>query len=118
MRFVTTITVLALGAGISFGPSIPFDELRSIESVDDALEWVRGRPDDSTVALEARCGSLPDESRRHHCEEALAARFASGRMTPQSVIRLHCTRVESVWDAPLPEPPHLCAERFGGWVTG
>lgn len=117
MRFVTTITVFALGAGISFGPGIPFDEIRSIESVEDALEFVQGPPDASRVALEARCGSM-QEARRETCEEALAARFASGQMSPESVIRLHCTRVESVWDAPLPDPPNLCAERFGGWVTG
>ncbi len=117
MRFGTTITVFALGAAISFGPSIPFAEIRSIESLDDAVELVQGPPDDTALALEARCGGMQEWMRRT-CEEALSDRFASGRASPESLIRLHCTRVESVWDAPLPEPPALCAERYGGWVAG
>ncbi len=117
MQFTTAITVLALGAAISFGPSIPFAEVGSIESLDDAVELVVGPPDDADLALEARCGGMQGSVRRT-CEEALVARFASGRANPEALIRLHCTRVESVWDAPLPEPPELCAERYGGWVAG
>lgn len=117
MRFVPTITIFAIGAAISFGPSIPFSEIGSIESIDDAVALFQDPPDEAIVALEARCGGMQDWMRRT-CEDSLSARFASGKASPESVIRLHCTRVESVWDAPLPDPPALCAERFGGWVTG
>jgi hypothetical protein len=117
MRLMPTITLFALGAAIHFGPSIPFAEIGSIGSLDDAVALVQGAPNDADVALEARCGAM-QESKRRTCEEALTARFAAGGASPESLIRLHCTRVESVWDARLPEPPALCAERYGGWVTG
>ena len=117
MRFMPTITLFALGAAIHFGPSIPFAEIGSIESLDDAAALVQGPPDDAEVALEARCGAM-QESMRRACEEALTARFASGGASPESFIRIHCTRVESVWESRRTEPPALCAERYGGWVTG
>ena len=117
MRIVLAIAVLALGAGIYFAPSVPFHEIRSIESAGDALALIQGPPDDDAVALEARCGGM-QEVMRQACEETLSARFASGEASPKSLIRIHCTRVESVWDAPLPDPPALCVERFGGWVNG
>jgi hypothetical protein len=30
---------------------------------------------------------------------------------------MHCTRAETVWKQTMPEPPALCAARFGGWIT-
>jgi hypothetical protein len=118
MRFIVTTSILALAASFHlFAPSITFEQLRSIESVDDAFQLLQGPPDDATVALEARCGGMQDP-RRQTCEESLTARFSSGQTSPASLIRVHCTRVESVWDVPLPEPPVLCVERFGGWLTG
>jgi len=117
MRIVLAIAVVALGTGIYFAPSVPFEEIRSIESPEDALALIQGSPDDTAVALEARCGGM-QVLMREACEESLSARFASGQASPETLIRIHCTRVESVWDAPLPQPPALCVERFGGWLSG
>lgn len=117
MRIVVTIAVAVLGASLYFSPSVPFKEIRSIESADDALALIQGPPDAASVALEARCGGM-QERMRQTCETTLTARFASGEANPESMIRIHCTRVESVWDAPLPEPPAVCMERFGGWLSG
>lgn len=120
MRIVIAITVL-VAAGLSVAPHVPFDEIRSAESIDDLralVEGERGESEDTRVALEARCGQLQSAWQRSTCEDSLAARFSSGDSTPQSVLRLHCTRVGSVWDAPLPEPPALCTDRFGGWLSG
>ncbi|MFP6628427.1 MAG: hypothetical protein VCC67_05260 [Myxococcota bacterium] len=117
MRIVVTIAVAVLGASLYFRPSVPFKEIRSIESADDALALIQGPPDAASVALEARCGGL-QERMRQTCEATLTARFASGEASPESLIRIHCTRVESVWDAPLPEPPAVCIQRFGGWLSG
>ena len=117
MKLAVTTAILVLATGFHFfGPSIRFEEIGSIDSPSDALALFQGPPDDTTVALEARCGGM-QEAMRRTCKEALSVRFASEQTSPASLILLHCTRVESVWDAPLPEPPALCVQRFGGWVT-
>jgi len=117
MKLAITAAALVLVAGLHFfGPKIHFQEIASIDSTRDAFALLQGPPDDTSVALQARCGGM-QEAMRRSCEESLSARFASGETNPESLIRLHCTRVESVWDAPLPDPPALCIERFGGWVT-
>ena len=117
MKLAVTTAILVLAAGFHFfGPSIRFEEIASIDSASDAIALFQGPPDDASVALEARCGGM-QEAMRRTCKEALSVRFASGQTSPASLILLHCTRVESVWDAPLPKPPALCVQRFGGWVT-
>ena len=114
MRIIVIIILVCAAIGIA--RHVPVEEIRSAESIGDLKALVEAPPDDAHVALEVRCGELEYWS-REACRESLVARFSSGNATPQSVLRLHCMRVASVWDSQLPEPPTLCAERFGGWLS-
>ncbi len=110
MRIVTPITILALaGAGAVLGPS------PDLESLTTSVPFLRDASE-ADVALEVRCGEL-ESWRRRTCEDDLAERFAAGQANPNAVLRLHCTRVGSVWEQSMPEPPALCAARFGGWLS-
>jgi hypothetical protein len=114
MRIVTPVTIFVLVA-LGLVAHLPLEQIRSAAASGEWSALVR-EPDDAAVALAVRCGEL-DAGKRRICEEALAARFSSGEATPDAVLRLHCTRVGNVWEASLPEPPALCAERFGGWLS-
>ncbi len=110
MRIVTPITVFALaGAGVLLG------HLGDVESLSDRLPFVE-KASEADVAVEVRCGDL-DSWLRRTCEEELTQRFASGNASPESVLRMHCTRTRSVWDQNMPTPPPLCAAKFGGWIS-
>ncbi len=111
MRLVMPITVLGLA-----GAAVLFGRPGSVESIQERLPFGR-EASEAEVAVEVRCGEL-DSWKRRTCEEELTARFAAGRANPNAVLRMHCTRARSVWDQRLPEPPALCAARFGGWLSG
>ena len=110
MRIVTPITVFALAsAGALLG------HLGDVDSLSDKLPFVE-KASEVDVAVEVRCGNLESWQRRT-CEEELTQRFASGNASPESVLRMHCTRARTVWDQALPAPPPLCEAKFGGWIS-
>ena len=113
MRIVIVITVLAVaGALARYGWEAHDD---SFVALSKRLPF-QTEVSETEVALIARCGDL-DSWQRHICEEELSDRFAAGNATPEAVLRMHCTRVDSVWSQTEPDPPALCAARFGGWLS-
>jgi hypothetical protein len=111
MRPVIVITALALvGAAARFGAEADIGSLaQKLPFAEDVS--------DAQAAVEARCGELPGWQ-RPSCEDELAQRFAQGEVSPEAVLRIHCTRIGTVWSQVMPEPPALCAARFGGWLSG
>lgn len=113
MRIVIAITaVAAVGALAHFGWNTRAGTLGALT---ERLPF-QHEVSEAEVALIARCGDL-DSWQRRICEEELVDRFAAGNATPEAVLRMHCTRVDSVWSQTTPEPPPLCAARFGGWLS-
>jgi hypothetical protein len=110
MRIVTPITLLAAASVVAF-----LTANGNIESIKGQLPF-QTDVTEAQVAVQARCGDLRSWMRRT-CEEDLEERFAAGNVTPEGVLRMHCTRAETVWKQTMPEPPALCAARFGGWIT-
>jgi hypothetical protein len=111
MRVLIVLTLsFAIGYGIAH-----FDEG---EAPLDPTALLGSEPDpDEGNAIEIRCGELAGWQ-RSECESSLVARFNAGATDPESVLRLHCTRVDSDWDTrPRPAPPAVCTQRFGGWLT-
>jgi hypothetical protein len=109
MRFVMALTMIgALGFG-----SYQYATARGF----DVASIGRGPDPTPQVAIGIRCGNLAGAEARD-CEFQLRARIDAGRIDPESVVRLHCTRIENVWTKHTPpEPPPVCTERFGGWLT-
>jgi hypothetical protein len=109
MRIVTPITLLGLAAAGLVGSSTDIESMRQRLPFMEEVSEVE-------VAVEVRCGEL-DSWIRRTCEDELVERFASGHSTPEAILRLHCTRAQTVWAQHMPDPPALCAARFGGWIS-
>ena len=70
------------------------------------------------AALDVRCGDFVSRE-RHACELVLHDQFAEGELDPVAVLRQHCTRRGSVWPGShRADPPAMCVDRFGGWISG
>jgi len=110
MRIVTPITILAVAAA-----GVVLSAGGNIDSIKQQLPF-QTDVTELQAAVQARCGDLHSWMRRT-CEEDLAERFAAGNATPEGVLRMHCTRAETVWEQNMPTPPALCAARFGGWLS-
>ena len=110
MRIVTTITVLSLAGAVAV-----LGHSGDLDSLSEQVPFLRD-VSEADAALEVRCGEF-EASRRRSCETELVKRFAAGRANPEAVLRLHCTRVQNVWEHRISEPPPLCAARFGGWLS-
>jgi len=109
------LIILMLSFGVGYGLTRSDELWPMLEA--SALIAPAPNPDRHR-ALELRCGGL-DGWQRSECEMGLVARFESGESDPESVLRLHCTRVRSLWEhAPAPAPPAVCKQRYGGWLTG
>jgi len=72
------------------------------------------------AALDVRCGDLGIATEREECESALQERFIGGEVDPVAILRQHCTRWPGGWPGARheAEPPTLCVDRFGGWISG
>jgi hypothetical protein len=110
MRIVSPITVLFVAAG-----AVALGQIGDVETISERLPFAE-KASEADVAVEIRCGDL-DSWKRRACEDELTARFAAGNATPEAVLRMHCTRTNNVWDQSLPQPPALCAARYGGWIS-
>jgi hypothetical protein len=110
MRFVTlTLTLSALAFGTY--------QLALAQGFEPTSSLV-GPATPERLAIEIRCGALAGVDARD-CAARLTARIAAGGIDAESVVRLHCTRIENVWiRRSAPEPPAVCTQRFGGWLTG
>ena len=70
------------------------------------------------VAIELRCGNV-DGQVAPACERDLADRFAAGETDPESIVRLHCTHFQNVWDRDqAPELPPLCSQQDANEIAG
>ena len=115
MRTVIAITALAVAGALARYGWNPHSD--SIVSLSERLPF-QSEMSETEAALIARCGDLASVERRL-CEQNLSERFAAGNASPEAVLRMHCTRVDSVWSQTAsPQPPPLCAARFGGWLSG
>jgi hypothetical protein len=108
------LIILTLSFGVGYGLTRSHELLPMLE----ASSLIAPSPDpDHHRALELRCGEL-DGWQRSECETELVARFDSGDSNPESILRRHCTRLHNVWQqAPMPTPPTVCTQRFGGWLA-
>jgi hypothetical protein len=71
-------------------------------------------PSGAVLALECDQG---EQKQRDECVDRYERSFSSGETDPLAVLRMHCTRWQNTWEKASSEPPSLCVEHFGGWVS-
>jgi hypothetical protein len=71
---------------------------------------------DLQAALEIRCDTELDAT-ASECQRKLEARFASGTINPEAILRTHCMKWRGPFVGTREEPPQLCVDRFGGWLS-
>ena len=104
-----TTTLLLVACGLFFwsrGHTLP-------------LGWLGDAPlePEEKAAVELQCRSM-DGALRATCEVETTESLVAGEFDPEPILRVHCTRFESVWAPEAVEiPPDLCITRYGGWLS-
>jgi hypothetical protein len=86
----------------------------------DARTWIENlieEPADPHVAaaIEVRCAS-EEGAFREECALDLQRDFELGVREPESILRLHCTRVPSDWAQRARTADSICERIYGGWI--